>query len=171
MTTSAARSPSADGAEAVTDLVLTTFHLNGLFLQVAEKFATPVGLTAAWWQVVGAALREPQTVSGIARTMGLSRQSVQRTADLLVERGLAEYVDNPAHKRAKLLQPTETTRQAIHDLSDRQHVWATSLADDVGAEDVARAVDVLTRVASVLRSGEGPAAMTARPRAKPQQES
>ena len=66
---------------------MTSFRLNGQLLAVAEELARPVGLTAAWWQVLGAALGEPQSVSEIARAMGLTRQSVQRIADLLVERG------------------------------------------------------------------------------------
>ena len=39
--------------------------------------------------------------------MGLTRQAVQRIADLLVDRGLAEYRPNPDHRRAKLLACTE----------------------------------------------------------------
>src|SRR5947208_697900 len=69
--------------------------------------------TAAWWQVLGPVLGPPLPVAGIAREMGLTRQSVQRIADILVERGLAEYRDNPAHRRAKLLVPTEAGRAAI----------------------------------------------------------
>ncbi|CAM5668213.1 winged helix-turn-helix transcriptional regulator [Streptomyces californicus] len=45
--------------------------------------------------------------------MGITRQSVQRIADLLVERGLAEYTENPAHRRAKLLQVTDAGRRAV----------------------------------------------------------
>ncbi|CAM5481421.1 hypothetical protein SALBM217S_07011 [Streptomyces griseoloalbus] len=64
---------------------LGVFRLNGQFLAVAEELARPAGLTAAWWQVLGAVLGEPLPVSGIARAMGITRQSVQRVADLLVE--------------------------------------------------------------------------------------
>ncbi len=39
------------------DAALTSFRLNGQLLAVAEELARPVGLTAAWWQVLGAALR------------------------------------------------------------------------------------------------------------------
>ena len=92
---------------------MTSFRLNGQLLAVAEELARPVGLTAAWWQVLGAALGEPQSVSEIARAMGLTRQSVQRIADLLVERGLAAYADNPAHRRAKLVTPTSAGREAV----------------------------------------------------------
>jgi MarR family len=80
---------------------ITTFRLNGQFLALAEELARPAGLTAAWWQVLGAVLGPPLPVAGIAREMGLTRQSVQRIADILVERGVAEYRDNPAHRRAK----------------------------------------------------------------------
>ena len=92
--------------ELLSGLALTAFRLNGQFLGVAEQLARPVGLTAAWWQVLGAVLREPLPVAEIARVMGVTRQSVQRIAALLVDRGLAEYLPNPAHRRAKLLRPT-----------------------------------------------------------------
>lgn len=142
------------GAESLTDLVLTTFHLNGRFLEVAEGFAGPVGLTAARWQVVGAVLREPMTVAGIARTMGLARQSVQRTADLLVAGGFAEYLDNPRHRRARLLSATPKAHAAIVALSGATRRWATSVAAGVGAQELADAVAVLHRVAEVLAEGE-----------------
>lgn len=78
--------------ELLSGLALTSFRLNGQFLEVAETLARPSGLTAAWWQVLGAVLDDPLPVAGIARAMGITRQSVQRIADLLVERGLAEYL-------------------------------------------------------------------------------
>ena len=68
-------------------MALTVFRLNGQLLGLAEELTRPVGLTAARWQVLGAVLRTPLTVAGIARAMGLTRQSVQRTADLLVGPG------------------------------------------------------------------------------------
>ena len=86
----------------MTDLVLPVFALNGEFLAAAEDMTRPVGLTPAWWQVLGATLTEPLAVAEIARRvgLGLARQSVQRVADVLVERGWAIYRDNPAHRRA-----------------------------------------------------------------------
>lgn len=78
---------------------LGVFRLNGQFLAVSEELAKPAGLTAARWQVLGAVLTEPLPVAGIARAMGITRQSVQRIADLLAAQGLAEYVPNPAHRR------------------------------------------------------------------------
>ncbi|MFD3718442.1 MarR family winged helix-turn-helix transcriptional regulator [Streptomyces sp. NPDC058674] len=124
--------------------------MNGQFLSVSEELARPAGLTAAWWQVLGAVLREPLPVSGIARSMGITRQSVQRIADLLAAKGLAEYVPNPAHRRAKLLRPTEAGRAAIARIGPGHAALATRLADVLGDEGLAEAARVLGRLSAAL---------------------
>ncbi|MFF8394327.1 MarR family winged helix-turn-helix transcriptional regulator [Streptomyces sp. NPDC016172] len=129
---------------------LGVFRLNGQFLGIAEELARPAGLTAAWWQVLGAALGEPLPVSGIARAMGITRQSVQRIADLLVERGLAEYRPNPAHRRAKLLAPTAEGRAAIARIDPGHAAFADRLAEAFGETELAEAVQVLERLSKVL---------------------
>ncbi|MFG3717075.1 MarR family winged helix-turn-helix transcriptional regulator [Streptomyces massasporeus] len=129
---------------------LGVFRLNGQFLAVAEELARPAGLTAAWWQVLGAVLGEPLPVSGIARAMGITRQSVQRIADLLVERGLAEYRPNPAHRRAKLLAPTDEGRAAIRRIDPGHAAFADRLAEAFGEADLTDAVRLLERLSTVL---------------------
>ncbi|MEV0225359.1 MarR family transcriptional regulator [Streptomyces sp. NPDC050704] len=140
---------------------LSVFRLNGQLLGVAEELAAPSGLTAAWWQVLGAVLKEPLSVSGIARDMGITRQSVQRIADLLVGRGLAEYVPNPAHRRAKLLRPTEGGRAAIEKIVPGHAAFADRLAEALGEDELADTVRVLERLSATLEtltSPEGPSA-------------
>jgi DNA-binding MarR family transcriptional regulator len=140
---------------------LGVFRLNGQFLAVAEELARPAGLTAARWQVLGAVLTEPLPVSGIARAMGITRQSVQRVADLLVEHGLAEYRPNPAHRRAKLLAPTERGRAAINRIDPGHAAFAERLArayeeeGEDGEDGLARAVEALEHLSKVL-DGLGP---------------
>lgn len=129
---------------------LGVFRLNGQFLALAEELAGPAGLTAARWQVLGAVLAEPLPVAGIARAMGITRQSVQRVADLLVERGLAEYRPNPAHRRAKLLAPTEEGRAANHRINPAHAAFADRLADAFGEDELAEAVRALERLSKVL---------------------
>ncbi|MGW1956194.1 MarR family winged helix-turn-helix transcriptional regulator [Streptomyces sp. NPDC001920] len=129
---------------------LGVFRLNGQFLGVAEELARPSGLTAAWWQVLGAVLGEPLPVSGIARAMGITRQSVQRIADLLVDKGLAEYRPNPAHRRAKLLAPTDEGRAAISRIDPGHAAFAERLAKEFGEAELADAVLVLERLSEVL---------------------
>jgi DNA-binding MarR family transcriptional regulator len=114
---------------------LGVFRLNGQFLSVSEQLAAPAGLTAAWWQVLGAVLREQLPVSGIARAMGITRQSVQRIADLLVERGLAEYRPNPIHRRAKLLAPTDEGFAAVRKINPGHAEFASRLCEQLGGEE------------------------------------
>jgi DNA-binding MarR family transcriptional regulator len=136
--------------ELLSDAALTSFRLNGQLLAVAEELARPVGLTAAWWQVLGAALREPQSVSAIARTMGLTRQSVQRIADLLVDKRLAAYADNPAHRRAKLVTPTDTGREAVAAIHPAHAMAARRLADEIGAERLAEVLAGMHELSEAL---------------------
>ncbi|MGW7462952.1 MarR family winged helix-turn-helix transcriptional regulator [Streptomyces sp. NPDC054797] len=129
---------------------LGVFRLNGQFLSVSEELARPAGLTAAWWQVLGAVLREPLPVAGIARAMGITRQSVQRIADLLVAKGLAEYAPNPAHRRAKLLRPTEEGRAAVARITPGHASLATRLAAELGDHAFAETVRLLERLSRAL---------------------
>lgn len=136
--------------DALTDLVLPAFELNGEFLAAAEDMCRPVGLRPAWWQVLGATLEEPLPVSEIARRvgLGLARQSVQRVADLLVDKSWAEYVDNPEHRRAKLLRPTRTGRSALRRLRAAQHAWADAVGERIGADDLVAARELLLRISA-----------------------
>jgi DNA-binding MarR family transcriptional regulator len=129
---------------------ITSFRLNGQFLSIAEDLARPAGLTAAWWQVIGAVLREPLPVAGIARAVGITRQSVQRIADLLVDKGLAEYRPNPAHRRAKLVAVTEAGRDAIERINPQHAIVAERLMTELGPDQFALTVDVLTKLSAAL---------------------
>ena len=80
--------PRSGGASA---LPKTAFRLNGQFLAIGEELARPAGLTAAWWLVLSTVLDRPLTVAEVAREIGVTRQSVQRIADVIVDRGLAGY--------------------------------------------------------------------------------
>ncbi|MFD3658656.1 MarR family winged helix-turn-helix transcriptional regulator [Streptomyces sp. 24-1644] len=148
----------SDDQERLSRTALGVFRLNGQFLAVSEELTRPAGLTAAWWQVLGAVLHEPLPVSGIARAMGITRQSVQRIADLLVGKGLAEYVPNPAHRRAKLLRPTEEGRASVSRIGPGHAEFAARLAEELGAEGFAETVRVLERLTEAVDAVGGGAA-------------
>ncbi|GAA2819005.1 MarR family winged helix-turn-helix transcriptional regulator [Kribbella solani] len=126
----------SEGGVVVTDVILATFRLNARLMEAAQGLAQHGDMTAAWWQVLGGVLDEPRSVADVGRIMGVSRQGVQRIADLLVERGLAEYRPNPAHRRAKLLACTEAGYWAIRQISVAQGPWTTELAKSVDVEDL-----------------------------------
>ncbi|RZS87269.1 DNA-binding MarR family transcriptional regulator [Motilibacter rhizosphaerae] len=153
------RTPAGD---ALTALVLPAFELNGELLAAAHDITAGTGLTPALWQVLGATLDEPRTVSEVARRvgLGLARQSVQRSADVLVERGWAAYVPNPQHRRAKLLTPTEQGRATLLELREAQHAWADAVGAAVG-EDVLRrlrsATEEVVAASRAYRQAQSPA--------------
>lgn len=131
-------------------LAKTVFHLNGQLLGLGEGFARPVGLTAAWWLVLGAVFDEPKPVAQIAREIGVTRQSVQRIADVLVDRGLARYKPNPTHRRAKLLGPTLEGIEAVHRISPAHAEFADRLAAEVGSDQLKTVIEELQALSATL---------------------
>jgi DNA-binding MarR family transcriptional regulator len=146
--------PHTEAGAALTDLIIATFQLNGRLMGVAQDLGAHGGLTAAWWQVLGGVLDEPRTVADIRRRMGMTRQGVQRVADLLVERELAEYRPNPAHRRAKLLACTEAGYWAIRQITMAQHPWANRIGQQVGIDELRAALATMHRLLAALEADQ-----------------
>ena len=142
--------------ELLSSLAKISFRLNGQFLAIGEELARPAGLTAALWQVLGAVLRSPRSVADVARDVGVTRQSVQRVADLLVDRGLADYRPNPAHQRAKLLTPTDAGRRAIRRIGPAHAAFAQDLAEVMSAEALEVALGTAVSLSEALERLGGP---------------
>ena len=122
--------------EAFTELVLEVFRTNGRLLATGDRLAMPIGLTSARWQVLGAIDPGPLTVAQIARDMGLTRQSVQRLVNVLAAEGVVTFADNPAHKRAKLVQLTPRGRAMLDRISCVQVGWARQTTDGLTPEEL-----------------------------------
>jgi len=144
--------PQTEAGAVLTDVILTTFRLNGRLMEAAQQMAGEGELTAAWWQVLGGVLDEPRTVAEIGRRMGMTRQGVQRVADLLAERGLAEYRPNPGHRRAKLLACTEAGYWAIRRITLVQIPWADRVGSEVGADELRSALATMRRLVAALEA-------------------
>lgn len=138
----------------VNDLVMSIFRLNGFLLRAADRLTAGSGITTARWQVLGAVLHEPLTVAAIARSMGLARQSVQRTADLLVEEGLCEYLPNPAHRRAKLLSSTDSGLSTVRRLGPSVSAWSKRVREAVGDGVIDAATVSVRELTSALAKDE-----------------
>ena len=145
-------SVATEGGEVLTEIILTTFRLNARLLEAAQDLAVEGGLTAAWWQVLGGVLDEPRSVADVGRRMGMTRQGVQRIADLLVERGLAEYRPNPAHRRAKLLACTEAGYWAIRRISIAQHPWAARISADINTDELRATLATMQTLVATLEA-------------------
>jgi DNA-binding MarR family transcriptional regulator len=140
----------SDNGAAFTELTLEVFRLNGRLLQVGDELVKPVGLTSSRWQILGVVEHAPASVAHVAREMGLTRQSIQRTADLLAADGMVEYTDNPHHRRAKLMKITPGGREALDYVEERQVTWTDQVGGEHSLEDMRTAVTVLRRIRESL---------------------
>ena len=143
------RTAEGDAFAALSFHVLMTA---GYLTAAGDALTRPLGQSSARWQVLAGAARGTLSVAQIARTLGVTRQAVQRLADLLEADGLAAYADNPAHLRAKLLVLTPRGREILDAIRARQTVWANALGAEIGAEDLRKARAVLDRMLEVLKA-------------------
>jgi len=137
-------------AVAFTELVLEVFRLNGLALEAGDHLAKPAGLTSARWQVLGVVDHAPAPVSNVARIMGLTRQSVQQIADALERGGFVEYVDNPHHRKAKLIAITPAGTEALRKIERRHAAWANRLGARIDLTALRAALDTVREARKVL---------------------
>ena len=147
--------PRTEAGDALTDIIIATFRLNGRLMDIAQQLAGAGGLTATEWRVLGGVLDDPHSVAEIGRLMGMTRQGVQRVADRLVDRGLAEYRPNLAHRRAKLLACTEAGYWAIRQIALVQRPWADQIAADIGAAELQGTVTTMRRTLAALEAERG----------------
>jgi DNA-binding MarR family transcriptional regulator len=142
--------------DAVTQLILETFRLNGCLLAAGDALVADIGLTSARWQVLGAVALSPTPlpVAHIARNMGLSRQAVQRLANEMDRDGLVRFAPNPHHHRAKLVLLTPRGEAAYDSASRRQRPWASKLAAGLEATQIEAATAVLRTVRQRLEGAE-----------------
>lgn len=134
--------------EAVTELILEVFRLNGRLLAAGDALVSDVGLTSARWQVLGAVAMSavPLPVAHIARNMGLSRQAVQRLVNEMESDGLVRFAANPHHQRAKLVLLTARGRSAFDAAMKRQGPWAAMLSDGTSKTQVEAATATLRAI-------------------------
>jgi DNA-binding MarR family transcriptional regulator len=120
-------------------------RLHGRQLAANTELGAPEGLTGAQVLVLTAVVNaeRPPTVPQIGRSLGHTRQSVQRIADALSARGLLASKENPDHKRAPLLTPTEAGRAAHSRIHERGQAWIGRVTAGIEPDDIARATDVL----------------------------
>jgi DNA-binding MarR family transcriptional regulator len=97
----------------------------------------------------------PLPVAHIARNMGLTRQSVQRVADLLAEKGLVHFEANPHHQRAKLVVLTAKGNAAVRAAEQRQRPWARDVMAGLTQEHISTAFEVLSHMNKRLAHATG----------------
>lgn len=141
------------GGWAFSELLVEVFRVNGLLLAAGDALTRPAGLTSARWQVLGVVDHAPTTVAQVARTMGLTRQSVRQTAEALARDGMVVFTDDPADRRARRMALTETGRTALRHVEERQAGWASAIAGRLPHSDLRAALAVLRDLGDLLEDG------------------
>jgi DNA-binding MarR family transcriptional regulator len=83
------------------------------------------------------------TVPDLARMRPTSRQRMQQLADELVAEGLIEFIDNPQHKKSKLMRLTRKGQTRYRLMLKQLHRIGAEVAQDVGEAELRRATAVL----------------------------
>ncbi|HPE58973.1 MAG: MarR family transcriptional regulator [Thiothrix sp.] len=135
-----------------TEITLEVFKLGGLFVSEGDQMGAAYGITSARWKILGAlALAgEPQTVPQVARSMGLTRQAVQRLVDAMHADGFLLFQENPGHKRAKLISLSELGMAVFSKLDEKQAGWATERSRGISQAELETTLSVLRRISAVI---------------------
>ncbi|HEL5400360.1 TPA: winged helix-turn-helix transcriptional regulator [Stenotrophomonas maltophilia] len=137
--------PRTAAGNEVCGLIFTILRLNGRLVSAGDRIAGAFGLTSARWQILGAVAMSPSlgTVASHARTLGLTRQGVNRIVGELVEEGHLELKDNPNHRSAKLVLMTAAGQKALDSCMQAQAPWANEVSDGLSPGRIADAHKLL----------------------------
>ncbi|MBL4659604.1 MAG: MarR family transcriptional regulator [Alcanivoracaceae bacterium] len=141
-----------DKGHIFTEIVLEVFKLSGLLITEGDKITETNGLSSARWKILGALARSttPLTVSQIARVMGQTRQAVQSLVNIMNKGGLLDFIDNPAHKRAKLVCFTTKSQQIYAKLDAEQIPWANQQSGHLDKTELQATLTILKKISRGL---------------------
>jgi DNA-binding MarR family transcriptional regulator len=136
-------------------LEVTILTLQAAFmLRAAGKRA---GLVSAegggvWGLLRSLKLGGPQTVPALARARPVARQHIQTLADELANRGLVRFVDNPAHRRSRLVTLTAAGERAYDAMTRKAAEIADRLAAGLELEKLRHAAEILHALSDRLQA-------------------
>ncbi|MFI9385104.1 MarR family winged helix-turn-helix transcriptional regulator [Kutzneria sp. NPDC052558] len=141
------------GADHLHAVLFALRPLQNSTAKVLGEVTTDIGLSLperAIMEVLNAT--GESTVPTIGRALLLPRQVVQRLADAVHERGLIEYVTNPAHRRSRLLRLSAAGRQLFDELLDRELRLLEPVADTLDPEDMAACARVMAALNAAMHT-------------------
>jgi DNA-binding MarR family transcriptional regulator len=145
------------GKAAASTLAGKSEAIAALMLEVAQCFfrvralGQKAGLLTGWGAGTYGFLRSltllgPLTVPEIARMRPTSRQRMQRLADELAAEGLVEFIDNPKHRRSKLVRLTPKGGARYRRLSIRLLEMASTMGAGLSEADIRRAGEIVRQI-------------------------
>jgi len=139
-------------AEAIADLMLEVAQCFFRIRAIGQK----TGLITSWGGgafgfMRSLALIGPLTVPQIAQIRPTSRQRMQRLADELAAEGLVEFIDNPKHRRSKLVRLTRKGNARYRELSARFLAIASTMGADLSELDIRKTTDLLRLLSDEIK--------------------
>jgi DNA-binding MarR family transcriptional regulator len=128
-----------------------------LMLEVAQCFfriravGQRAGLITSWGGGAFGFMRSlavlgPLTVPQIAQMRPTSRQRMQRLADELSAEGLVEFIDNPNHKRSKLVRLTRKGGARYRELNTRFLAIASTMGIGLSEADIRSTTEIVRKL-------------------------
>src|SRR3990167_8443258 len=146
--------PTVDGkAEAIAELMLEVAQCFFGIRALGQK----TGLITSWGGgalgfMRSLALLGPLTVPQIAQMRPTSRQRMQRLADELAAEGLVKFIDNPKHRRSKLVQLTRKGDARYRELNARLLSIASTMGVALGEPDIRKTTAVVRHLSDDVKA-------------------
>src|SRR5215207_6057989 len=136
-------------AELMLEVTLCFFRIRAL----GQK----TGLITSWGGgafgfIRSLAMRGPLTVPQIAEMRPTSRQRMQRLADELASDGLVEFIDNPKHRRSKLVQLTPKGAAHYRELNARFLVISSELTVALSEGDIRKTTEIVRQLSDDVKA-------------------
>jgi DNA-binding MarR family transcriptional regulator len=133
--------------EAIADLILEVAQFFFRIRAVGQR----AGLFTSWGGgafgfMRSLALLGPLTVPQIAQMRPTSRQRMQRLADELAAEGLVEFIENPRHRRSRLVRLTRKGDARYRKLSARFLAIASTMDADLSEADIRKTAEIVRRL-------------------------
>jgi DNA-binding MarR family transcriptional regulator len=140
-------------AEAITELMLEVAQCFFKIRALGQKtgFITGWG-GGAFGFMRSLALLGPLTVPQIAQMRPTSRQRMQRLANELAAEGLVEFIDNPKHRRSKLVQLTPKGDARYRELDARLLSIASTMCDALSEPDIRKTTEIVRQLSDNVKA-------------------
>jgi len=138
--------------EAIADLILDVAQF---FFRI-RAFGQKAGFMTSWGAGAFGFLRSlallgPLTVPEIARMRPTSRQRMQRLADELAAQGLVAFVDNPRHRRSKLVRLTRKGNRHYRRLNLQLLAIASGMGAELMETDIRKSIEIVRRLSDEMK--------------------
>jgi DNA-binding MarR family transcriptional regulator len=140
-------------AEAIAELMLEVAQCFFRIRAVGQK----TGLITSWGGGAFGFMRSlvllgPLTVPQIAQMRPTSRQRMQRLAAELAAEGLVKFIDNPKHRRSKLVQLTRKGDARYRELNARFLVIASTMGVALREADIRQTTEVVRQLSDDVKA-------------------